>query len=82
MSASAIFGLLDYQRCFARDWQFHTPTFTMGKSFRHSTALLDLGIVTADEIKNPNDLELKWLCQWLRYVNTSASEMITASMTN
>ena len=44
----------------ARDWQMHTPTFTMGKSF-DTHGPIGPWIVTADEIGNPHDLGLRCL---------------------
>lgn len=74
-AASAIFGYLIINDVSARDWQFHTPTFTMGKSF-DTHGPIGPWIVTADEIKNPNDLELKcYVNNELRQHNSTA-EMI------
>ena len=42
----------------ARDWQFHTPTFTMGKSF-DTHGPIGPWIVTADELGDPHALDLK-----------------------
>lgn len=54
----AIFGYLISNDVSARDWQFHTPTFTMGKSF-DTHGPIGPWIVTADEIVDPENLELR-----------------------
>ncbi|MGZ8164959.1 MAG: fumarylacetoacetate hydrolase family protein [Methylobacter sp.] len=44
-----------------RDWQFRSPTFTLGKSF-DTAGPLGPWIVTSDEIKDPHNLNLKtWI---------------------
>jgi 2-keto-4-pentenoate hydratase/2-oxohepta-3-ene-1,7-dioic acid hydratase in catechol pathway len=44
-----------------RDWQFRSPTFTLGKSF-DTAGPLGPWIVTSDEINNPHNLNLKtWI---------------------
>ena len=49
-----------------RDWQFRTPTWTLGKSF-DTHGPLGPWIVTADEISNPHALNLKtWVDNELR----------------
>ncbi len=42
----------------ARDWQFHSPTFTVGKSF-DTHGPIGPWIVTADEIPEPHNLRLR-----------------------
>lgn len=54
----AIFGYLIVNDVSARDWQFHTPTFTMGKSF-DTHGPIGPWIVTADELTDPENLELR-----------------------
>lgn len=54
----AIFGYLVVNDVSARDWQFHTLTFTMGKSF-DTHGPIGPWIVTADEIDDPENLELR-----------------------
>ncbi|WP_370052175.1 fumarylacetoacetate hydrolase family protein [Neptunomonas sp.] len=73
--ASAIFGYLIVNDVSARDWQFHTPTFTMGKSF-DTHGPIGPWIVTADEINNPNDLELKCYVNGELRQHNRTSEMI------
>lgn len=53
-----IFGYFVANDVSARDWQFHSPTFTMGKSF-DTHGPIGPWIVTADEIANPQDLGLR-----------------------
>jgi 2-keto-4-pentenoate hydratase/2-oxohepta-3-ene-1,7-dioic acid hydratase in catechol pathway len=49
-----------------RDWQFRTPTWTIGKSF-DTHGPIGPWIVTADEIENPHALNLKtWVDDELR----------------
>lgn len=52
-----VFGYLVANDVSARDWQFHSPTFTMGKSF-DTHGPIGPWIVTADEIPNPQALDL------------------------
>lgn len=54
----AIFGYLIVNDVSARDWQFHTLTFTMGKSF-DTHGPIGPWIVTADEITDPENLGLR-----------------------
>ena len=42
----------------ARDWQFHSPTFTMGKSF-DTHGPIGPWIVTADEVPDPHALAVR-----------------------
>lgn len=53
-----VFGYFVANDVSARDWQFHSPTFTMGKSF-DTHGPIGPWIVTADEVANPHDLELR-----------------------
>lgn len=55
-----IFGYFVANDVSARDWQFHTPTFTMGKSF-DTHGPIGPWIVTADEIDDPHALDLRCL---------------------
>lgn len=49
-----------------RDWQVRSPTWTLGKSF-DTHGPLGAWLVTADEISNPHDLNLKtWVDDELR----------------
>ena len=53
-----VFGYTVGNDVSARDWQFHTPTFTMGKSF-DTHGPVGPWIVTADEIPDPHALPLR-----------------------
>jgi len=68
-----IFGYLVANDVSARDWQFHTPTFTMGKSF-DTHGPIGPWIVTADEVGDPHDLRLRaWVNGALRQDNNTAN---------
>ena len=53
-----VFGYFVANDVTARDWQFHTPTFTIGKSF-DTHGPIGPCIVTADEIPDPHALQLR-----------------------
>ncbi|MGY2737087.1 fumarylacetoacetate hydrolase family protein [Sphingomonas sp. UYP23] len=53
-----VFGYTVANDVSARDWQFHTPTFTMGKSF-DTHGPIGPWIVTADELPDPHNLDLR-----------------------
>lgn len=53
-----VFGYLVTNDVSARDWQFHSPTFTIGKSF-DTHGPIGPWIVTADEIADPQALVLE-----------------------
>ena len=55
---SYVFGYLIANDVSARDWQFHSPTFTMGKSF-DTHGPIGPWIVTADEILDPQALDIR-----------------------
>ncbi|MNC86391.1 Ureidoglycolate lyase [compost metagenome] len=55
-----MFGYLVANDVSARDWQRHSPTFTMGKSF-DTHGPIGPWIVTADEIPDPQALGLRCL---------------------
>ena len=57
-AAAHVFGYFVANDVSARDWQFHSPTFTMGKSF-DTHGPIGPWIVTADEVANPHDLALR-----------------------
>jgi len=58
-----------------RDWQAHSPTFTMGKSF-DTHCPIGPCIVTADEIGDPGDLALRtWVNGELRQ-ESSTSDLV------
>ena len=53
-----VFGYFVVDDVSARDWQFHSPTFTMGKSF-DTHGPIGPWIVTADEIADQHALKLR-----------------------
>jgi 2-keto-4-pentenoate hydratase/2-oxohepta-3-ene-1,7-dioic acid hydratase in catechol pathway len=53
-----VFGYMVANDVSARDWQLHSPTFTMGKSF-DTHGPVGPWIVTADEIPDPHALPLR-----------------------
>ncbi len=53
-----VFGYVVANDVSARDWQFHSSTFMMGKSF-DTHGPIGPWIVTADEVPDPHDLELR-----------------------
>lgn len=55
-----IFGYVVANDVSARDWQRHTPTFTIGKSF-DTHGPIGPWLVTADEIADPQNLDLRCL---------------------
>jgi 2-keto-4-pentenoate hydratase/2-oxohepta-3-ene-1,7-dioic acid hydratase in catechol pathway len=55
-----IFGYFVANDVSARDWQFHSPTFTVGKSF-DTHGPIGPWVVTADEIPDPQALQLRCL---------------------
>ena len=55
-----VFGYFVANDVSARDWQFHSPTFTLGKSF-DTHGPIGPWIVTADEIADPHGLKLRCL---------------------
>jgi 2-keto-4-pentenoate hydratase/2-oxohepta-3-ene-1,7-dioic acid hydratase in catechol pathway len=56
-AAAAIFGYVVVNDFSARDWQFRSPTFTMGKSF-DTHGPFGPWIVTADAVRDPSTLTL------------------------
>ncbi len=59
-AAKHVFGYTVCNDLSARDWQTHSPTFTMGKSF-DTHGPIGPWIVTADEITDPHGLTLRCL---------------------
>ena len=55
-----VFGYFVANDVSARDWQFHSPTFTVGKSF-DTHGPVGPWIVTADEVADPHKLKLRCL---------------------
>ena len=59
----------------ARDWQFASPTFTLGKSF-DTHGPIGPWIVTADEIPDPHALDIKLFVNGKQRQSSNTSEMI------
>ncbi len=70
-----VFGYMVANDVSARDWQFHTPTFTMGKSF-DTHGPIGPWIVTADEIPNPHALRLRCLVNGQVRQDSDTSQLI------
>ncbi len=65
-AADVIAGYLVVNDVTVRDWQFHTPTWTMGKSF-DTHGPIGPWIVTPDELPDPHRLRLRtWVNDELR----------------
>jgi 2-keto-4-pentenoate hydratase/2-oxohepta-3-ene-1,7-dioic acid hydratase in catechol pathway len=59
----------------ARDWQFRSPTFTLGKSF-DTHGPIGPWITTADEVTDPHDLTLTLTLNGEERQRTSTGDMI------
>jgi 2-keto-4-pentenoate hydratase/2-oxohepta-3-ene-1,7-dioic acid hydratase in catechol pathway len=70
-----VFGYFVANDVSARDWQFHSPTFTVGKSF-DTHGPIGPWIVTADEIENPHALTVRCLVNGEQRQESSTSELI------
>ena len=70
-----VFGYLVANDVSARDWQFHSPTFTMGKSF-DTHGPIGPWIVTADEVPDPHRLALRCLVNGQLRQQSTTEEMI------
>lgn len=74
-AAQVIAGFTIANDVSVRDWQVRSPTWTLGKSF-DTHGPLGPWLVTADEIKNPHQLNLKtWVDNELRQ-NANTEQMI------
>lgn len=74
-AAMHVFGYVVVNDVSARDWQTHSPTFTMGKSF-DTHGPIGPWIVTADEISDPHALRLRcWVNGEIRQ-DADTSELI------
>jgi 2-keto-4-pentenoate hydratase/2-oxohepta-3-ene-1,7-dioic acid hydratase in catechol pathway len=74
-AANHIFGYFVANDVSARDWQFHSPTFTMGKSF-DTHGPIGPWIVTADEIADPHSLALRCYVNGELRQSSNTGEMI------
>ncbi len=70
-----VFGYFVANDVSARDWQFHSATFTVGKSF-DTHGPIGPWIVTADEIGDPHGLRLRCLVNDELRQESVTSEMI------
>jgi 2-keto-4-pentenoate hydratase/2-oxohepta-3-ene-1,7-dioic acid hydratase in catechol pathway len=70
-----VFGYFVANDVSARDWQFHSPTFTMGKSF-DTHGPIGPWIVTADEIAEPLNLALRCFVNGEKRQENNTGEMI------
>lgn len=70
-----VFGYSVANDVSARDWQFHSSTFTMGKSF-DTHGPIGPWIVTADEVANPHDLALRCYVNGDKRQDNNTSGMI------
>lgn len=72
---SHVFGYFIANDVSARDWQFHSPTFTMGKSF-DTHGPIGPWIVTADEIADPHALDLRCFVNGEKRQENNTGQMI------
>jgi 2-keto-4-pentenoate hydratase/2-oxohepta-3-ene-1,7-dioic acid hydratase in catechol pathway len=70
-----VFGYMVANDVSARDWQFHSPTFTLGKSF-DTHGPIGPWIVTSDEISDPQTLDLRCWVNGERRQSSNSSQMI------
>ncbi|WP_375396689.1 fumarylacetoacetate hydrolase family protein [uncultured Sphingomonas sp.] len=70
-----VFGYFVANDVSARDWQFHTPTFTMGKSF-DTHGPIGPWIVTADEVPDPHALDLRCFVNGEKRQESNTSQLI------
>jgi 2-keto-4-pentenoate hydratase/2-oxohepta-3-ene-1,7-dioic acid hydratase in catechol pathway len=70
-----VFGYFVANDVSARDWQFHSPTFTLGKSF-DTHGPIGPWIVTADEVPDPHRLALRCLVNGVLRQESTTAELI------
>jgi len=70
-----VFGYVVADDVSARDWQKHSPTFTMGKSF-DTHGPIGPWIVTADEIADPHALDLRCMVNGEVRQGSNTSELV------
>jgi 2-keto-4-pentenoate hydratase/2-oxohepta-3-ene-1,7-dioic acid hydratase in catechol pathway len=70
-----VFGYFVANDFSARDWQLHSPTFTMGKSF-DTHGPIGPWIVTADEVPDPHVLKLRCLVNGEMRQESDTGQMI------
>jgi 2-keto-4-pentenoate hydratase/2-oxohepta-3-ene-1,7-dioic acid hydratase in catechol pathway len=74
-AAKGVFGYFVANDISARDWQMHTATFTMGKSF-DTHGPIGPWIVTADEVTDPHALDLRCYVNGEVRQESNTSELI------
>ena len=74
-AANYVFGYFVANDVSARDWQFHSSTFTMGKSF-DTHGPIGPWIVTADEVPDPHSLDLRCFVNGEQRQSNNTSGMI------
>ena len=74
-ASDAIFGYVVVNDLSVRDWQFSSPTVTLGKSF-DTHGPFGPWIVTADELKDPQGLELTTCVNGETRQRSSTADMI------
>jgi len=72
---SHVFGYFVADDVSARDWQFHSPTFTVGKSF-DTHGPIGPCIVTSDEVPDPHSLKLRCFVNGEVRQESDTSQMI------
>jgi 2-keto-4-pentenoate hydratase/2-oxohepta-3-ene-1,7-dioic acid hydratase in catechol pathway len=70
-----IFGYVVANDVSARDWQFHSPTFTLGKSF-DTHGPIGPWIATADEITDCHNLDLRCFVNGELRQSSNTSQLI------
>jgi len=70
-----VFGYMVANDLSARDWQKHSPTFTVAKSF-DSYGPIGPWIVTADEVPNPHALAIRCLVNGEVRQDSSTADMV------
>jgi len=75
-AADHVFGYFVANDVSARDWQFHTPTFTMGKSF-DTHGPIGPCIVTADELGDPHTLDMRCYVNGELRQQSNTSQMLS-----
>ena len=74
-AAAVIAGYLVCNDVSVRDWQMHSPTWTMGKSF-DTHGPIGPWLVTADEVEDPHRLRVRCLVNGETRQDGSTDEMI------
>ncbi len=74
-AARHVFGYFVANDVSARDYQFHSPTMMMGKSF-DTHGPIGPWIVTADEVPDPHTLELRCFVNGEQRQSSNTSQMI------